>query len=381
MIDELIASGVSRVHALAWRDLDDPDAGGSERHADEVFTRWAEAGLDITLRTSAARGRPAVAQRHGYRVVRRGGRLSVFPRAVAREIVMRRSRADALVEIWNGVPWGSPLWWRTRPGIVILHHVHGPMWDQILPGPLAAFGRRLESRWAPPRYHRAAMVTPSEATRRELLDLGWPPQRVTAVDNGIEPWWQPDPEARSASPTVVAVGRLAPVKRFELVIDAAVEAKALVPDLRVFIVGDGPEREALQARIRAARATDWLGLTGRVDAGRLRALYQEAWVVTSASLAEGWGLSLTEAAACGTPAVASDISGHRCSVVADETGVLVAPDALGTALADLLLDGARRDRMAAAALARARTLTWDATAAGIARVLLAEVRSRRAGHC
>ncbi len=381
MVDELIAMGVRRVHALAWRDLDDPDAGGSERHADEVFTRWAQAGLDITLRTSAARGEPAVARRHGYRVERRGGRLSVFPRAVAREFVRHEDRADALVEIWNGVPWGSPLWWRTRPGIVILHHIHGPMWDQILPGPLAAFGRRLESRWAPPRYRRAAMVTPSEATRQELLALGWSPQRVTAVDNGIEAWWQPDPEVRAVRPTVVAVGRLAPVKRFDLVVDAALKAKVTVPELRVFIVGEGPQREALQAKIRAAGAGDWLELTGRVDARRLRALYQQAWLVTSASLAEGWGLSLTEAAACGTPAVATDISGHRCSVVAGETGVLVPPDRLGTALADLLLDGERRDRLAAAALARARTLTWEATAAGIARVLLAEVRSRPTGHC
>jgi len=381
VVEELMSTGVRHIHALAWRDLDDPDAGGSERHADEVFGRWAAAGLDIRLRTSAARGRPHEASRRGYRVVRRGGRLGVFPRAVVGEVFGRHERADALVEIWNGVPWGSPLWWRGRPGIVILHHVHGPMWDQILPGPLAAVGRRLEAQWAPPFYRRTPMVTPSQATRDELLGLGWPPEQVTAVDNGIEEFWAPSGDAPDSRPTVVAVGRLAPVKRFELVIAAALEARVRVPDLQVFLVGEGPERPRLQALVEAAGASTWLQFTGRLDADALRSLYRRAWVVTSASLAEGWGLSLTEAAACGTPAVATDISGHRCSVVAGETGILVPPEGLGAALADVLTRHDERRRLATAALARARTLTWDATATGIARVLLTEVRSRVTARC
>ncbi|MCU1398635.1 MAG: putative glycosyltransferase, partial [Acidimicrobiales bacterium] len=101
--------------------------------------------------------------------------------------------------------------------------------------------------------------------------------------------------------------------------------------------------------------------------------YQQAWVVASASLAEGWGLTLTEAAACGTPAVATDISGHRCSVRDGITGVLAPVDDLGTALADVLLDDPRRQRMGTAALAWARTLTWDTSALGVIRALHGEV--------
>lgn len=380
VIGTIIASGVRRVHALAWRDLDDPDAGGSERHADEVFRRWADAGLEVRLRTSAGRGLTPTTRRHGYDVVRRGGRVTVFPRAVTREILSRR-RPDAMVEIWNGVPWGSPLWWRRRPGIVILHHIHGPMWDQILPGPLAGIGRRLEARWAPPWYRATPTVTPSEATRQELLHLGWPPHRVTAIDNGVEPWWQPDPQRRAREPMVVAVGRLAPVKRFDLLIEQAVEAKRMVEDLVMVIVGEGPERERLEALVDAAGARSWITLVGRVDADTLRRLYQQAWLVASGSLAEGWGLSLTEAAACGTPAVATDISGHRCSVVDGVTGLLAAPEALGATMVRLLRDHRERSVLGDAALERARTLTWDATAAGVARVLADEVRQHQGAHC
>ena len=100
-------------------------------------------------------------------------------------------------------------------------------------------------------------------------------------------------------------------------------------------------------------------------------------MVASASLVEGWGLSLTEAAACGTPAVATDIRGHRCSVVDGRTGVLVPVEDLGRALAEVLGDERRRGELAAAALARARTLTWDASALGILRVFHKVVRTSR----
>lgn len=149
MAGEMLDSGTRRVHVLAWRDFDDDEAGGSENHADEFMKRWQEAGLSILHRTSHAVGLPAVAQRNGYDVVRRGGRMTVFPRVMGSELTGRMGDYDALVEIWNGVPWMSPLWCR-KPRILILHHIHGPMWSQVFPAPLAALGRALETKFAPP---------------------------------------------------------------------------------------------------------------------------------------------------------------------------------------------------------------------------------------
>lgn len=374
---ELRAAGVERVHVLGWRDLDDPDAGGSELHADEFMRRWAAAGLDVTHRTSAARGLPDDVARNGYRVIRRGSRYSVFPRAMASELTGRMGRADALVEIWNGVPWFSPVWFH-QPRVVMLHHVHGPMWEQMLPRPFAGAGRLLEARIAPPFYRRTALVTPSEATRDELLTLGLRPDRVTAVNNGVDPSFHPGTcDVTSPTPLVVAVGRFAPVKRFELLIDALLEARRGVGNLDALLVGDGPLRGELEARVAAAGAAEWIRFAGRVDHGALVDVYRKAWVVASASLAEGWGLTLTEAAACGTPAVATDIPGHRCSVVDGVTGVLAPPAALGAALTDVLTHHERRRSLAVAARSRAATLTWSASAAGLLTVLAGEVR--RAG--
>ena len=378
-VAELLDRGIRRVHVLAWRDLADRDAGGSEVHADEFMRRWSDRGLDVLHRTSSAAGLRATDTRHGYRVVRRGSRYSVFPRTIAAELTGRMGPYDALVEVWNGVPWFSPVWCR-RPHVTILHHVHGPMWDQVLPGPLAPAGRMLEARLAPPFYRRGLTVTPSEATRTELIELGFRPERVRAYPNGVDPVFRPGGD-KTTHPSIIAVGRLAPVKRFDRVIDAAIVARRRLPTLEVRIVGGGPLADALQAQIDRAGARDWITLVGRRSHEELISLYQRSWLVVSGSIAEGWGLSLTEGAACGTPCVATDIRGHRSSVRDGESGVLTPPDLLGTTIADVLTDPERLRSLRAGALAWAAALTWDGSALGITTALHDEVvaRQRRRG--
>src|ERR1044072_8611494 len=121
-------SGLQRVSILAWRDLDDPEAGGSEVHASTVAALWAEAGIEVTMRTSFASGQPQMSWRDGYRVIRKAGRYMVFPRAAFSEMMGWHGAADGLVEIWNGMPFFSSLWAR-RPSVAWLHHVHDSMWE------------------------------------------------------------------------------------------------------------------------------------------------------------------------------------------------------------------------------------------------------------
>ncbi len=89
------------------------------------------------------------------------------------------------------------------------------------------------------------------------------------------------------------------------------------------IVGEGFERPTLEAVIAEVDGRDWVTLAGRLDDdGLLLDAYRTAWVVAATSVAEGFGMTLTEAAACGTPAVASDIAGHRDAVVDGVSGLL-----------------------------------------------------------
>ena len=370
------AAGLKRIHVLAWRDLADVEAGGSEVHASTVCRLWAEAGLDVTMRTSYAPGAPTDSRRDGYRVVRRAGRYLVFPRGVASEMLGRHGTRDALVEIWNGVPWLSPIWAR-GPRVTWLHHVHGPMWKMVLPPGLARAGSLVERRLAPPFYRRTSVITLSPSSRDELVgQLKFPATNVTVVPPGIDARFSAG-GVRSPTPLVVAVGRLMPVKRFELLVDQVAPLRSRHPDLRLVIVGEGAERDLIEACVARHDAADWVTLAGRVTDDELVALYRRAWIVASASVAEGWGMTLTEAAACGTPAVATDIAGHRDAVADGRSGVLAAPDELGAAIGRVVADPDLRARLHAGALAHAATFTWEATAAATLTVLADDALRRR----
>jgi glycosyltransferase involved in cell wall biosynthesis len=373
-------AGIQRVHVLAWRDLADVEAGGSEVFVDEVARHWAAAGLDVTVRTSFAAGQAPIGTRNGYVVVRRAGRYLVFPRAVANELTGRHGRRDALVEVWNGVPFLSPVWAR-GPRLVVLHHPHTEMWSTVLPPSLARLGDLLERRIAPPLYRRTTITTLSQSSRRQLVeDLGLNPDRVVVVPPGLHHRFSPGPPgSRSATPLVAAVGRMVPAKRFDLLIEQAARAREQVPDLRLVIAGDGYDRPRLEATIARLGADAWVDLPGRVRDHEVVDLYRSAWVVASASQSEGWGLSLTEGAACGTPAVATRIAGHVDSVDDGVTGLLADGDDLGDALARVLVDHDLRARLGAAALVRAAEHDWSRTATELMRLLAAEA-ARRPGR-
>jgi glycosyltransferase involved in cell wall biosynthesis len=313
--------------------------------------------------------------RDGYQVMRRAGRYGVFPGAAWEGVRMGHRPGDALVEVWNGMPFMSPLWYR-GPRIVFLHHVHAEMWGMVLPPTLARMGDTMERRIAPRFYRRSRIVTLSESSRDEIVEmLHLRPERVTVAPPGVDERYSPGGH-RSATPLVVAVGRLVPVKRFDALLRALAPLKADHPDLEAVIIGEGYERSALEALRAELGVTDWIHLPGRVGDGELVDWYRRAWVVASSSQREGWGMTLTEAAACGTPAVATNIAGHADAVVDGESGLLVDDvDRLSSALGRVLGDEVLRSRLSKGALERARWFTWDATARRALEALAGEAAS------
>jgi glycosyltransferase involved in cell wall biosynthesis len=368
----LRAAGVRRVEGYAWRDLDDAEAGGSELHADEILRRWVTVGVEVVHRTST-KDRARTFERNGYRVIQRGGRYDVFARVALRQLFRRRPPDTATIEIWNGVPWFGPIW---APGrrVVWMHHVHRDMWSEVLPRPIDALGRLLETRFAPRFYRRSQFATLSDSSADEITALGIDPGRLHVIPPGVHERFTPDESRRCGHPHVVVVGRLAPVKRQCLALEAVSVARASFPDLTVDLVGDGPDRAAVEAWIVDHAAQEWAHVRGRVSDEDLVDAYRTAWLVVSASHAEGWGMSLTEGGACATPCVATDIAGHRGSAVPDVTGRLVADvEDLGPAISELLADADLRTAMGRAAVEHARGLSWTAVAARHLDLLAAQV--------
>ncbi|MEO1085000.1 MAG: glycosyltransferase family 4 protein, partial [Acidobacteriota bacterium] len=215
--------------------------------------------------------------------------------------------------------------------------------------------------WA---YRRDAFVAVSPSTRGDLLELGVDRERLAVIHNGLD-HDRFRPGAKDDRPTALWIGRLRRYKCVETVIDAAARWAQGHPDLRLLIAGDGPQRPALEQRVRSLGLGGRVELLGFVDHGRKVELLQRAHVVVQTSMKEGWGMTVIEANACGTAVVASDVAGLRDSVRDGETGVLVPwnrPDALAAAVTDRVDDGARRRRLEAASVHWARRFSWRRSA-------------------
>jgi glycosyltransferase involved in cell wall biosynthesis len=380
--DLAAAAGLRRIHMLAWRDLDDVEAGGSEVHAAEIAKLWSEAGIEVVMRTSYAQGHPPTEVRNGYQVIRKAGRYLVFPRAAGSEALHRYGKRDGLVEIWNGMPFFSPLW-ATGPRVVFLHHIHADMWKMVLPPNLATLGDTVERRVAPWLYRRSRMITLSPSSKAEMLEVGFKDELVEVVPPGIDTRFTPGGE-RNPTPLVVGVGRLVPVKRFDRLIRAVVAARRSAPELELMLVGTGPDKGDLEQLVESLDASSFVRFAGRVDDERLVDIYRSAWAVTSASVREGWGMTITEAAACGTPSVVTRIPGHTDAVVDGVSGLLADDEAdLARHLARVATDPKLRERLSAGAREVAGGFTWTNTATRVLETLADEALGRpslRAGR-
>mgnify|MGYP001162616495 CR=1 FL=1 len=321
-LDSLIdKSGIKRVLILQWRDLDDAEAGGSEVHSHNIAEIWASKGLQVTFRTSAVKNSIKVTSRNGYTSVRSGGRYGVFLTAPLDILAHRLSEFDALVEVWNGMPFMTPLLTK-GPNMVFLHHQHGPLWNVALPRPLAGFGRFFERKIFPNFYRSTPIVTLSESSRSELSSvLSLKKQNIHVVEPGVSSSFHSSTN-KSEHPLVVVAGRLSPYKQIDRVINVVTRVRSTVPNVRLEIIGEGPEEGRLRRFIASLPDNSWVSLRGRVSEDELVDTYQRAWVATSASLSEGWGMTMTEAARCGTASVASNIPGHVDAVSEGVSGYL-----------------------------------------------------------
>jgi glycosyltransferase involved in cell wall biosynthesis len=363
---------------LTFRDLDHADAGGAEVHASHVCAELAAAGLSVTLRTGAVPGQPEEIERRGVRVVRRGGRLGVFPSAARDERSGRLGPVDGIIDVFHGVPFFAPVWARRTPQVGIVHHVHLGVWHHLLPAPGAAVGHLVERLAVPAAYRHRELVTVAGSTRLEVLrHYRADPARLRVAHSGVAPAFSPGGD-RSPDPLVVSVARLMPQKAVPALVAAFAQVHAVVPRARLAIVGEGPERASVEAAVRAHGLQGAVELVGFVPEAELVGWYRRAWAVASASLREGYGLTLTEAAACGTPAVARRISGHVDAVDDGISGLLADDEAgIAEALIRILTDAGLRERLGRGALAHAAPFRWERSAQVIFEALCDDADRRR----
>lgn len=362
-----------------WLDRENPRAGGAETHLHEMFGRLAGAGHDVTVLASGWPGLAARTELDAMQVHRVGGRHSFFLRArgYARRHFANQGY-DLVIEDLNKVPLHVPRW-GVAPTVLLVHHLFGRVAFQEARFPLALATWLLERPvgW---RYRGVPTVAVSASTRDDLVRRGLVASDIEVIENGVDPEvLRPAPE-RDAEPTLVYLGRLQRYKRVDLVIRALARVRAEGVPARLRVAGRGEAERDLRRLVAELGLEAHVDFLGFIADEAKRPLLARSWVHVLASPKEGWGITNLEAAACGTPTVASDSPGLRDSVVDGETGFL-APHgdvaALAEKIARLVRDPALLDRMGAAARRFAEERSWNAQAARLERYLEARVAARR----
>ena len=364
---------------INWLDRENPQAGGAETHLHEIYGRLARRGHEVTLLCSGWEGCEPHVTLDGMDVHRVGGRWNFALHVTAAYRALRRQKSfDIVVEDINKLPLFTPLWVR-EPVDVVVPHLFG--WTAFREAGWAVATTVVAAERAIPWvYRRCEFTAISESTRTDLLARGVPVEHTGVVYCGIDSEaFTPDPARRSPVPVIAYVGRLRKYKRVELILEAV--ARMANRSVEVEVAGTGDDRtrlEALAVSLDLGRRARFLGFVSESEKSDL---LRRAWIVSLTSPKEGWGITNLEAAACGTPVVASDSPGLRESVLDGRTGFLVKHgdvNALAGAFDRIVADPALVARLGTAGRAFAESFTWESAADHTEAHLLQRVRE--GGH-
>ncbi len=329
-------------------------AGGAERVAVDLANQWHIHGHDVTVVTQTdSSGDVYELNRHIERVSLNTaglqGLLANLRRLYALRKAMQKYRPDIVLGMMTTASILSVIAATgLRCRVIATEHTHPP-------------SQKLSSLWLKLRrrtYPRAAKVVALTRDTASWIVNHVPGSDMAVIPNAVhwplangEPQVTPPP--RGGRCRLLAVGRLHTDKGFDILIESFRDLAEVFSDWDLVILGEGPERERLQAQIDAADLGERISMPGRV--GNMQQWYHACDIYVLSSRVEGLSNSLLEAMACGMPSVAFDCeTGPREIIRPDIDGVLVTPvedpQALAAALSGLMQDRQLRRTLASRAV-------------------------------
>ncbi len=260
----------------------------------------------------------------------------------------------------------------TCPAVITVHDMAVFLYPETF-----TFKKRVLQRALLPTILRraAAIVTPSESTRRDLLRLlEVDPERVVVTPLAADPAFHERASAEQVEQVrarmklperyLLAVATLEPRKNLVRLVRAFERIQPDHPDVRLLLVGGRGWRDAaIREALDSSPARQAIEATGYVDFDDLRVLYGQALALCYPSLYEGFGLPVVEAMAAGTPVLTS--RGSSLDEAAGGAAVVVDPlsvDQIAEGMARLVQDADLRDDLRRRGQARAAQLSWTRTA-------------------
>ncbi len=358
-----------RILILNWRCPRNPRAGGAEALTYEIARRLIKAGNSVEWFAASFPGAPVEETLDGIHIVRAGRQWTVHWRAFKHYRSSLRIRFDLVIDEVNTMPFFTPLW-AGIPRVMLIFQLAREVWWYESPLPISAVGYAVEPIYLRV-YRQTPVITISSSTQQDLWRLGLRGP-ITIIPIGIERV-QVSHQAKATTPTFLYVGRLAPSKRIGHMVEALAQFREATRTGRLLLAGGGSPQyqRSLHELAKRLNVEDSITFCGRVSEAEKHRLMTEAHALLMTSVREGWGLAVTEANACGTPAIVYDVPGLRDSVRNESTGLVVAPRpaCLCEAMVRVTSDRQLYDRLVAESERWSETFSFDAAAKAVKSVL------------
>jgi glycosyltransferase involved in cell wall biosynthesis len=302
-----------KILILNRRDIKNPDGGGAE-----VYTHEISAGLtkkypcEVVVFASRFNGSTEEEVVDGVKHVRKGNEVTVHLWGFLFALKQRKN-FDLIIDEFNGIGFFTFFF---SNSMLLIHQLYKRFWFRelnvfgIIPYIIEPLLLRL--------YRKHPAVTVSNSTKEDLEGLGF--DNISIVMNAVRQEKGDIIPEKPVQPTLLFLGRLKSTKKPEDAVEIFKRVKALIPSVRLWIIGRGPMEKELRKK---SAGLDDITFWGRIDENRKKELLREAHILLVPGVREGFGINVIEAASAGTPAVGYNVHGLRDSIVHGKTGFLV----------------------------------------------------------
>lgn len=350
-----------KILILNWRDSKNPKSGGAEIATMRHAKAWAKAGHSVTWFTSKFKNSKTVEEIEGVSIVRMGNSITIYLLAPFYYLFGGKN-FDLVVDEIHGIPFFTPLYVR-KPKIAFIHEVAGEIWNYMYSFPVNIIGKSVES-WFFTLYKNVKFMTVSESTKNELINMGINVKNINVILNGLSNNILNLAPKKEKNPTFIFASRIVKMKGVEDVIKSFFYISRKIKAAQLWILGDGDEEylKKLKAIIGSYLITDKVKFFGHVsDEEKLR-LMGKSHLLLHASVKEGWGLVIIEAASQWTPSVVYNVAGLRDSVKDNVTGIVLKkndPVEMAKQAVELFKNVKMYEDFQKNCLQWAKSLTWE----------------------
>jgi glycosyltransferase XagB len=311
-----------RILVFNWRDTKHNFAGGAEVYIHELAKRWVRNGNSVTLFCGNDNIHPSYEQVDGVDVYRRGGTYTVYFFAFIYYLLKFRGKYDVIIDCENGVPFFTPLFAREQI-ILLIHHVHQEIFYTFLSFPFNVVAALLEGKLMPIVYKNKNVVTVSASSQKDVFRIGFTNAgNIKIIPNGVSDSLYVE-YPKTDYPSYIYLGRLKDYKNIDIAIKAFAKVLRIKKNAKLSIVGSGESYLRLHKLVTDLKIKRAVTFHGRVNEEQKAKLLAKSWAAIQPSQMEGWGITVIEANATGTPVIASRVSGLQDSVIDGHTGILV----------------------------------------------------------